>query len=290
MNVAAVSTPHGQYKLGAILPDLAFDYGRLRVLKFGDRQKVALRLGAYLDAAAAAALPDSTNWRAKAGASIEHVYLNDRYGDCVIAGKYHKQGVWTANDSGTAELASDNEVLNSYHTICGPGDNGCIISDVLDYWQRNGLKFNGQTRKIDAYVSCDHTNKDLVRAGILIFGGGGSIGIDLPSAWANSPDGGTWDVTNTRSVGGHDVCVLDYDPNGVWIATWGGTRLITWAAFTSRKWIGELYFALGPGWYGSDKLAPNGIDAAKLADDLAKLDSGVIPDIAPPTFDFADFL
>jgi hypothetical protein len=270
-------------KLGAVLPVRAFDYGRLRVKQYADgRQKVSLRLGAYYDTAHDAAPPPaSTSWRAKAGDSLKRMYLNDTYGDCVIAGKYHCVGVWTANESGTAAQGTDQEVLSAYHTICGPGDNGCVITDVLDAFKKTGLKFNGVTHLIDDYVSVDWTNKNLVQVAIELFGCI-TYGVDLPSAWTSGGDGSTWDVTNTRSVGGHDIPGIDYDSNGVWIATWGGTRLMTWAAETSKRYVTECECALSPDWYANGNLAPNGIDVASLRADLVKLGQGVIPDIQPP--------
>jgi hypothetical protein len=284
MSLPPITLPNGQQvKLGRIPPVIAFDYGGLRVRQYADgHQKVTLRFGNYLDPAQVQApLPDSTNWRAKAGESLKHMYLNDQYGDCVIAGKYHSVGIWTGNDSDQIVTGTDSEVLAAYHAICGPGDNGCIITDVLDAFRDRGLKFQGVTHKIDDYVSIDWTNKELVKAALQVFGTI-TLGIDLPSAWTSGGDGSTWDVTNSGSVGGHDVPAIDYDAKGVYISTWGGTRLMTWAAFLSKRWIGEADVPLSPDWYGKDNLAPNGIDAARLKDDLAKLGQGVIPTIDPP--------
>jgi hypothetical protein len=223
--------------------------------------------------------PPQTNYRAKAAYSIGRMYLNDQYGDCVIAGKAHALGVWSANDtdSGGLILATDQEVLDQYHGICGPGDNGCVITDVLDVMRSKGFVAGGKTYKIDGYVSCDWTNKLLVQTAQYIFGAS-SIGINLPEAWTQNS---VWDVTSTRIVGGHDVTPIDWDDNGVYVASWGRIYQITWAAFTSKKWIDEYYVILSPTWYNNDKMAPSGINAAALKADLAKLGSGIIPPIDP---------
>jgi hypothetical protein len=238
----------------------------------------ALRLAPYLKGATPP--PPSVDYSVKAMASISQMYLNDQYGDCVIAGKGHAVGVWTANESGTAIVGTDTEIYNDYETICGRGDNGCDISAVLDYMKATGLTLAGKQYKIDGYVSVDWTNQVEVQTALYIFGTL-TIGINLPNAWAQSPDNGIWDVTNTRIVGGHDVTCVGYNATGVVIATWGSLRTITWAAFTSKQWIDECYAMLSPDWYAADHVAPSGIDVITLTDDLAKLGAGTIPPIDP---------
>lgn len=241
----------------------------------------ALRFAAYFDPRKDRQPPPaSVDYAQKAMAAIQRMYLNDQYGDCVIAGKYHQVGIWSGNDTGTAQQGSDNEVYQMYQTICGRGDNGCYITDVLDYFRDRGLPLSGKLHKIDGYVSVDNTNKLEVQVAIDLFGSL-TLGIDLPNDWTCTNC--TWDVTNSRIVGGHDVCVCGYNAQGVQICTWGGIVTITWSAFTSSKWITECYAQLSPDWYNDDQLAPNGIDVATLKADLAKLGGGVIPDIDPPT-------
>jgi len=108
------------------------------------------------------------------------------------------------------------------------------------------------------------------------------LGIDLPGAWENTSNNGTWDVTNSRTVGGHDVPGIGQNPQGVPISTWGGIRTITWPAFTSRNYIQECYAPLSPDWYSNGNVAPNGIDAVTLKADLTAIASGQIPSVGPP--------
>lgn len=243
-----------------------------------------LRLSRYLSLAGATPPPAKVDYWSKAGPSLSRMYLNDQYGDCVIASKHHGIGVFTGNDAAAVALATDNEVYQQYQTICGPGDNGCVITEVLDYWKSRGLTASGVKHTIDGYVSVDWRNKLEVQIAIYLFGHL-SIGINLPSAWANGASpGGTWDVTATGIVGGHDVAVVGYDEKGVQISTWGITPpiTITWAAFTSSRYLDECYAVLSPDWYGSDKVAPMGLDAARLIADLATLGGGSVPNIDPP--------
>ncbi len=239
-----------------------------------------LKLSSYIDAQTMGALPASTNWREKAGASIARVYLNDRYGDCVFASKAHGYGVWSANDSdsGGIVLATDAEIQQQYFAYTGGADNGANISEVLDYCKSPGFTLGGKKYKIDGYVSVDNTKKDLIKAALLIFGGL-CIGIDLPSAWTNSA---VWDVTNSGNVGGHDVLLIDYDDTGIYLSSWGRIYRMTWPAAMSTKWITEMYAMLAPLWYNADSIAPCGLKVDVLREDLTKIDGGIIPDIAPP--------
>lgn len=258
--------------------------GKLGAIKPKARPQ-ALRMEAYLDWNAVLANPPPAvvDYTGKAAASLKQMYANDQWGDCVIAGKMHALGIWSGNDSdsGGVVLASEKECVDQYHAICGAGDPGCVITDVLDVMRGKGLVAGGKTYRIDGYVSVDHTNKLAVQVALYLFGSL-SIGLDLPQAWYDAPEGGIWDTTGTATIGGHDVTAVGYGPVGVTISTWGGLRTITWAALTSSRWIFEVYASLAPLWYGSDKLAPSGFNAKVLAEDLAKMSGGVIPDPGPP--------
>ncbi|HEY3787744.1 MAG TPA: hypothetical protein VGL71_02765, partial [Urbifossiella sp.] len=226
--------------------------------------------------------PDAIDYGKNAEKSIARMYLNDTYGDCVIAGKAHELGVWSGNELGAANtvLATDEEIYRQYQAICGPGDDGCVITDVLDAMKERGFVAGGKAYTIDGYVAVDWTNALEVRVALYLFGTL-TLGINLPEAWTEGGDGSTWDETDTNIVGGHDVTAFGYDADGVWIATWGGKRLITWAAFTSTEWLDECYAQLAPLWYANKQLAPCGVDVATLKADLAKLSGGTIPPIEP---------
>lgn len=263
------------HHLTAQLPQ-AVRLGRLR-------RKAApscLRLGAYFDIVRQTTpVPDVVDWWSKATVSISRMYLNDTYGCCVIAGKAHALGVTSANDtdSGGVILASDDEILSQYHGICGPGDNGCVITDVLDVMRSRGFLAGGKYYKIDGYVAVDWTNRPLVEAATYLFGCP-TIGINLPQAWTENA---IWDVTNSPIVGGHDVTIVGKNPTGVQVSSWGRVYTITWNAFLSQRWLEECYAVMYQSWYNSDRLAPCGVDVATLSDDLQKLHSGIVPDIGP---------
>lgn len=235
-------------------------------------------------------LPASVDWYTKAAESIARMYLNDRYGDCVFAGKAHALGIWSANDpdSGGLVLATDKEISDQYFAYTGGADNGAVISDVLDLMKSPGFLAGGKRYTIDGYVSVDWTSKELTQAGLALFGAG-SIGINLPSAWTSAA---VWDVTSTGVVGGHDVTPCGYGAqtvvattrDGVLVSSWGRLYLITWYAWTSRKWLDELYFMVPTYlWTGADKTAPSGFDYTALKADLAMIGKGTVPPTDPPT-------
>lgn len=291
-----------QVKLGRIRPRKIYRLPGFVVQEYANGKTVVMpELSRYYNARLDQTPPPPTIDYTQAGmASIKRVYLNDQYGDCVIASKYHEVGVWSGNETGTAVLADDSEVANSYHTICGPGDNGCIISDVFDYFKATGLKFSGQLHKIDGYVALDWTNQQLTQVALEIFGSI-CIGVNLPSGWTCTNC--IWGPSSGM-VGGHDVSAFacSTDPNalkdatgkpfgqaGVVIATWGGLALIPWQQWTSKQFIEEAWVPLSPDWYSKGNLAPNGINAQALADDLQKIAQGQIPDVPPPGPTVIDF-
>lgn len=233
----------------------------------------------FRPSAMAAAPPESINRRDKAAVSIARMYLNNRYGNCVIASKLHALGVWSANDApGQVVLASDQEAYSQYVGICGPGDRGCVITNVLDVMRARGLQAGGKLYKIDGYVACNWRDQLQTRVAQYLFGAT-TIGINLPEEWTRQA---VWDVTNTPIVGGHDVAPIDYDPDGVYVASWGRIYRITWRAWQALTWLEEYYAMLAGLWYGSDNMAPCAIDVATLRDDLAKLGGGQTPPLPDP--------
>lgn len=238
-----------------------------------------LRFGAFLDEArAAATLPPSINRRDKAATALARMYLNDRFGICVIAGKLHNLGLWSGADNAPVVMATDEEAYQQYQAICGIGDRGCVITQVLDVMRAKGLTAGGTSHRIDGYVTVDHRNKTQTMAAQYFFGAS-SIGINLPDAWTRVA---VWDVTNSRIVGGHDVSPIDYDESGVYVSSWGRIYRMTWPAFTSTRYVEEYYAMLAPLWYGADNLAPCGLDVTALKRALELIGGGSIPPIPEP--------
>jgi hypothetical protein len=219
------------------------------------------------------------DWTAKATAALARMYLNDALGCCVVSDAYHRVGLWTGNATGTAVQGTDAEVEATYR-VWNPGrqDNGCVITDVLDYCRDHGITVGGVNHKIDGYVKIDWTNWDEWLVAVFLFGAM-PLGINLPDAWTQND---VWDVTNTPVVGGHDVAAVAVPTaDGALVSSWGRLYRLTRAAATSRAWVEEAYAPLSPDWYANATRAPNLIDAAALKADLAAFGHGTIPDVGP---------
>jgi hypothetical protein len=275
--------------LGRIRPLFSFDHGNFRYLIFDDgrkgmRVRKSVRLDAHYDRTKDVAPPPvTTNWMAACVAAIAEMYGNDTAGDCVIAAVLKLFGAWTGNESGTVALSNTDEALSSYQTICGPGDNGCEISAVLDYLKATGIPLTGVIHKIDNYVALDNTNQNMVQVALEVFGPGHNLGINLPGSWmqAATASGFVWDVASDPSIGGHSIPIIDCNEQGVIIATWAMWGTITWAALADTNICEECWTPLGVDWYSKNNLAPNGINAATLAADLTLLGAGTIPPFGP---------
>lgn len=227
--------------------------------------------------------PSHVDWYTKAASSMARMYMNDRYGCCVISSFAHRLGIWSANDpdsaGGETVLATDQEITSQYFSVCGPGDNGCYIPRVLDYGIQKGFQAGGKKYKITGYVSCDWRDKLLAQTAIYLFGSG-CIGFDLPQDWLNQS---IWRPTNSRSVGGHDVALVGYDTVGVIVSSWGRLYNFTWEAFLSNRYIGEMYFMVPEFlWSGLDGRTPSGVDLKTLKHDMEVLKSGGIPPLPDP--------
>lgn len=225
--------------------------------------------------------PTTTNRRDKAAQALARMYMNNVLGCCVWASYLHFLGLTSANDSDSAGMvqATDPEVQQQYVAVCGPGDRGCVITDVLDYARSHGVTAGGKVYRLDGYVSVDWTNQLEVQTAIYLFGAI-KLGFNLPQAWQSA---NVWDVTNTPIVGGHDVPIVDVTPDGPIIASWGRLYLMTWRALQSPRFVEEAYVMLDPTWYGKDQQASAcGLDVAGLKADLATIGQGQVPPIPDP--------
>ncbi len=275
--------PEMEVRLGRIRPSYIVEAPEHRILVFPDgQQRVVAKLEAHWSEARMAVNPPAVvDWWSKLPTVVKQMYGNDAKGDCVIAGKMKQIGIWTGSDSptNTPVIGTTQEALSQYAKICGPGDNGCMITAVMDEMKAGRFTTGGVVHKLDNYVAVDWTNKQLIQVALSIFGSL-TLGINLPNDWTCTNC--TWDTTTSRIVGGHDVPAVGCTPTGVQILTWAGIVTITWAAFTSKTWLEECYVELSPDWYGNDKLAPNGIDSVTLAQDLVLLDGGTVPPLPGP--------
>ncbi len=267
-------------------------------VKLGRRRPVArcprLRIGDYLHALALPAVPPAADFSSGAAAkAVAKMYLNDRYGDCVIAMGYHVIGVETGQASGAPFLATDAQIVHDYSAIGGfdpsnpqATDNGCDEQTALNYWTQKGF---GDGSKLFGWASVDATNKTEVEAACYLFENL-IFGVELPDAWISpfpSRSGFVWDVGAPDPQNGHAFAGVGYDAGGVKIATWGMKGTITHAAIAalcSGAGGGELYVMLSPDQIARGKAkAPNGAAWSDLVADLASMNGSGPPTPPAPT-------
>jgi hypothetical protein len=203
------------------------------------------------------------------------MYLNNTLGDCTIAGAAHAMGAWSRYVAGTEMTFTDDQILAAYEACSGyvPGeqntDTGCVMSDVLAYWQQNGI--GGQ--QIQAYAQLRETSElDLNRA-LQIFGTV-YIGVNLPqSAESQFSARQPWTyVKGSPIAGGHCIVLQRFLVNSdgdYTVITWGATQAMTLRF--ARTYIDEAWAVLSPQWLeaNGDNLA--GLDVAQLTADMQAL-------------------
>ena len=181
---------------------------------------------------------------------------------------------------------SNPQAVKTYQRICGPGDQGCVIADVLAYAEKSGIPCGPQIHKIAGYAAVDWTNQNEVSVCAEVFGPNQEIGFNCPQSYLNAANGNNfvWDVPTPRDTvaGGHDVAIIDVTSKGVVVSTWGMWGTMTWAALITGKvqgqaMVSEMWVSLAIDWYTKGNLAPNGINATTLAADLALVAGGTTP-------------
>ena len=162
------------------------------------------------------------------------MFLNDQYGDCVMAGRGHQTLRFENTEQCRIIPISDNEIKTEYFKETGGEDQGLVVLDSLKLWKNEGWIAAGQKLTIDAFARIDPKNHQEVRAAIYLLTGVG-IGVELPrSAQDQFEQGvpwtvpGFWNWSGKRILGGHYIYLCGYNDQGVIAVTWGAKTLITW--------------------------------------------------------------
>ncbi len=222
-----------------------------------------LRLARYLTPALPAPPASVTNSH---GVSEWGMMLNDKIGDCTIAGVAHAIQVWTLA-KGNEVTVPDSTVLQYYEQWDGydpnnpATDQGGVELDVLNDWRKQG--FSGHELK--AYADTNPHNTPHVKQAVYLFGGM-YVGLLLPIS-AKTQE--MWDVDNSPngqagSWGGHCVFVPDYDANSLTCITWGQLKKMTWNFWMT--YCDEAHALLSMDWQ-----PPAGFDIAMLEMDLEEV-------------------
>ena len=243
-----------------------------------DRRKLAysLPLGLYLGGLEVPQNVDQTRGYTNWG-----MHLNDSLGDCVVAGAVNRLILCSYADTGTAKTISDDEVQSVYFKITGGRDEGMQLTDMLSYQVKQPTTSNWN---ILAYGTVDPQNKLQVQQATWYLSGL-KIGVMLPSSWVNpmpQASGFVWDMPrNARIVGGHDVEVCGYTPQGVQVITWNKIGTITWDSFTCGQFVQEAWGTLLDDWCETGK-TPQGFSCAELYADFQTITGNSTPVPTPP--------
>jgi hypothetical protein len=203
------------------------------------------------------------------------MYLNDTLGDCTIAGAAHAMGAWSEYLTGNEMTLSNEQILAAYEACSGyvPGeantDNGCLMSDVLAYWQRTGI--GGQ--QIQAYAQLRDTREIDLNQALQLFGTV-YIGVNLPdSAETQFSAGKPWSyVKGSAMAGGHCIVLQRFAVNSdgdYTVITWGATQAMTLGF--ARTYIEEAWAVLSPQWLEANGSNLSGLDVAQLTADMQAL-------------------
>lgn len=196
--------------------------------------------------------------------------LNDRLGDCTIAGLGHAIQIWTSNllhqfTVPDAIILATYSKLSGYDPATGANDNGCNELDVLEYWRINGV----DGHKILAHMAVNTKDITRIKQAIdlleLVY-----IGTMVPAGWEQAPP--IWNVLHGaggKIVGGHCVIYVGYDATGFWLISWGGLYKITYAAH--RKYVDEVHAIATPDQVDANGVSPTGLNGPKILADLQQL-------------------
>jgi hypothetical protein len=204
---------------------------------------------------------------------------NDSAGDCVWAGAAHETMLygWLRSSHPIVPF-DDKSVLSDYSAVTGYAsdpntDQGTNVHDAMSYRRKTGvLDASGKRHLIDAYVSIDAGDFDLMLRCVWTFGAVG-IGFNFPeSAWSQFDKGEVWDVVDgARIDGGHYVPMVgSTNPTKeASFVTWGRRARMTKAFY--EKYNDEAWIPLSREMMHASGLNWRHLDWDTLSADLAAL-------------------
>lgn len=192
-----------------------------------------LMLARYLNYKVLPPLPNEFNLLKTYGVKDNFVFANDKYGDCVIAGRAHQTLAFEKFEQGLQIPISDTDVTSEYFKETGGPDSGLDILTSLNDWRNNGWMAGGKFYTIDSFAELSLSNHNEVLYTVFMLRGA-YTGVQLPiSAQTQTGPGKVWDVDNTPngvpdSWGGHCIFVVGWNTTGPICITWGFEQQMTW--------------------------------------------------------------
>lgn len=245
------------------------DHSQMRLGKHAPKQVKTLKMRDYITQP----LPVPNIYGLSYKVKNLGMMLNDTLGDCTCAAVGHIIQSWTA-EAGKEVILSDAEVEKLYENSCGYNpadpstDQGGIEIDVLNYWKANTVFGHA----LSAYVTINYADPQEVKEAVYYFGGS-YIGLQLPLAYQTAS---VWNVQHGAngapgSWGGHAVPIVDYNPGGPIVISWGKKIQMTWGAM--NKYADEAYALLSPDIFMGIK-SITGFKLVQLRKDLMQIASG----------------
>lgn len=206
------------------------------------------------------------------------VFLNDKVGDCVLAGAAHETMIWT-NTVGERVTFTDFNVIEAYSSITGfdptkpETDQGTDMQRAASWRRKVGILDNsGRRHTIGAYAEIKNNHDEIALACYLL--GIVGVGLQLPlSAEDQFDQRMPWSLTSTNNVagsfGGHYVPIVGRNSAGNFVCvTWGRLHAITPAFLDAYMDEAIAYFSPE---VMKNKLSPEGYDSAYLMDAMKQL-------------------
>lgn len=169
------------------------------------------------------------------------MFGNDKYGDCVIAGRGHQTLRFEHLEQGGVLPITEADVVKEWRIENGNSDEGLYILDSLNLWRKRGWTAAGKNYKIKAFAEVNPGNLSEVKA--TIYNDIGIMtGFALPDDWDTAFNKGKpW--TNTRQppnpYNGHCVLIIGYSKNYVTCITWAKRQKMSYPFF--QKYCDEAY-------------------------------------------------
>lgn len=215
------------------------------------------------------------------------MFENDRLGCCAISGSIEEVRLANALRGVTVNF-TDQTAIENYSAIAGynpddpNSDAGTDVHDLYIYRQQTGIvDADGNYHKIVAYAGLTPGNWDELLIGLSLFDMVG-IGIQVPDyCEAQFEAAKPWHLERGfHSIeGGHYISVCGAtDINTAQLYTWGAIGGITQPFY--QKYNTVAVVALTDEIFEDGK-TPEGIDAAKLAEDLPEFNTGPVMSKAP---------
>lgn len=169
------------------------------------------------------------------------MFGNDRYGDCVIAGRAHQTLRFEHIEQNTILKITDQDVITEWRKENGNTEDGLCVLDSLTLWRNEGWDIGGKNYKIKAFAQNNPLDKNEIKSTIFSNIGIG-LGLSMPDSWEREFNTGKpWKDTTQlpNPYNGHYVYVIGYDKTGLTCITWAKRQKMSWSFFT--KYTDEAY-------------------------------------------------